>query len=190
MKAQKDESQIKVSSVDDEIGGKLSINPVKTETRKSSATVSNSNQVQLTNSNSKNTLHVRNEIADVVPCKKAKLLRIERKKNKLLAQGKSQSEIESIMKEKKQQNCIKTMEEFFEEVYTGLKKLEVMTSMIKLQNRYCFTRRFLILIIYGLAFFILFYMHLGMVLFFFSLTFLFFLFLLNRDFSEINFIYF
>jgi len=142
MKAQKDESQINISSVDDEIGGKLSINPVKTETRKNSATVSNSNQVQLTNSNSKNALHVRNEIADVVPCKKAKLLRIERKKNKLLAQGKSQSEIESIMKEKKQQNCVKTMEEFFEEVYTGLKKLEVMTSMIKLRNRYLFYQTF------------------------------------------------
>jgi len=142
MKAEKDASQINVSSVDDEIGGKLSINPVKTETRKNSATVSNSNQVQLTNSNNKNTLHVRNEIADVVPCKKAKLLRIERKKNKLLAQGKSQSEIESIMREKKQQNCIKTMEEFFEEVYTGLKKLEVMTSMIKLQNCYLFYQTF------------------------------------------------
>jgi len=86
--------------------------------------------MQLTNCNSKNTLHVRNEIADAVPCKKAKLLRIERKKNKLLAQGKSQSEIESIMKEKKQQNCAKTIEELFEEVYTGLKKLEVMISTV------------------------------------------------------------
>lgn len=97
---------------------------MKTGSQKNS-TVSNSNQVQLTNANSKNSLHVRNEIVDVVPCKKAKLLRIERKKSKLLAQGKSQSEIESIMREKKQQNCIKIVEELFEEVYTGLKKLEV-----------------------------------------------------------------
>lgn len=124
MKAQKDESQINVSSVDDEVGGRLSVNPVKTEAQKHSKILS-SGQTQPTDSNSKNTLHVRNEIADVIPCKKAKLLRIERKKNKLLAQGKSQNEIESIMKGKKQQNCIKTMEELFEEVYTGSKKLEV-----------------------------------------------------------------
>jgi len=98
---------------------------MKTETQKNSTFVSNSSQAQLTNANSKNSLHVRNEIVDIVPCKKAKLLRMERKKNKLLAQGKSQSEIESIMRERKQQNCIKTVEELFEEVYTGLKKLEV-----------------------------------------------------------------
>lgn len=125
MKAQKDKSQINVSSVNDEISGRLSINSEKTETQKNSTSVSSSSQVQLTNSSSKNTLHVRNEIFNAVPCKKAKLLRIERKKNKLLAQGKSQNEIESIMKEKKQQNCAKTIEELFEEVYTGLKKLEV-----------------------------------------------------------------
>lgn len=126
MKAQKDESQINVSSVDNEISGRLSVKSVKTETQKNSTSVSSSSQAQLTNSNSKNILHVRSEIADVVPCKKAKFLRIERKKNKLLAQGKSQSEIEHIMKEKKQQNCVKKeMEELFEEVYSGVKKLEV-----------------------------------------------------------------
>ncbi|XP_011635910.1 arginyl-tRNA--protein transferase 1 [Pogonomyrmex barbatus] len=123
MKVQKDKSQINVSSVDDEVSERLSINPEKTESQKNST--SSSSQVQPTNSDSKNTLHIRNEIADAVPCKKAKLLRIERKKNKLLAQGKSQSEIESIMKEKKQQNCVKNIEELFEEIYTGLKKLEL-----------------------------------------------------------------
>ncbi|TGZ52765.1 Arginyl-tRNA--protein transferase 1 [Temnothorax longispinosus] len=125
MKAQKDKSQINVSSVDDEVNGRLSINSVKTETQKNSTSVSSSGQAQLTNSNSKGTLHVRNEIADAVPCKKAKFLRIERKKNKLVAQGKSQSEIESIMKEKKRQNSAKSIEELFEEVHTGLKKLEL-----------------------------------------------------------------
>ncbi|XP_011158436.1 arginyl-tRNA--protein transferase 1 isoform X1 [Solenopsis invicta] len=124
IKAQKDKSQINVLSVDDEVSGRLSIKPVKMETQKNST--SSSSRAQLTNSNSKNALHVRSEIGDVVPCKKAKFLRIERKKNKLLAQGKSQSEIESIMKEKKQQNCVKKeMEEIFEEVYTGTRKLEL-----------------------------------------------------------------
>ncbi|XP_018050108.1 PREDICTED: arginyl-tRNA--protein transferase 1 isoform X1 [Atta colombica] len=124
-RAQKNESQINVSSIDNEIDERLSINLMKTETQKNSTFVSNSSQAQLTNANNKNSLHVRNEIVDIVPCKKAKLLRMERKKNKLLAQGKSQSEIESIMRERKQQNCIKTVEELFEEVYTGLKKLEL-----------------------------------------------------------------
>ncbi|XP_036147593.1 arginyl-tRNA--protein transferase 1 isoform X3 [Monomorium pharaonis] len=124
-KVQKDKSQIDVSSFDDEVGGRLSINSVKTETQKNLTSALSSDQVQLTNSNSKNTLHVRSEITDVVPCKKAKLLRIERKKNKLLAQGKSQSEIELIMKEKKQNYIKKEMEELFEEVYTGVKKLEL-----------------------------------------------------------------
>ncbi|KAL0118103.1 hypothetical protein PUN28_009046 [Cardiocondyla obscurior] len=124
MKAQKDKSQINVSSIDDEVSSRLLINSAKAEVPQKTISVSNNDQAQLTNSNSKN-INVRNEIADVVPCKKAKLLRIERKKSKLLAQGKSESEIESIMKEKKQQNCAKTIEELFEEVYTGLKKLEL-----------------------------------------------------------------
>ncbi|KYN00160.1 PREDICTED: arginyl-tRNA--protein transferase 1 isoform X3 [Cyphomyrmex costatus] len=124
-RAQKDESQINILSVDDKVDERLSVNLVKTETQKNPTSVSNSSQAQLTTANSKNSLHVRNEIVNVVPCKKAKLLRIERKKNKLLAQGKSQSEIESIMRDKKQQNCIRTVEELFEEVYTGLKKLEL-----------------------------------------------------------------
>ncbi|XP_011876561.1 PREDICTED: arginyl-tRNA--protein transferase 1 isoform X2 [Vollenhovia emeryi] len=126
MKAQKDKSQMNVSSVDDEVGGRLSVNPVKPEkSQKNCTSVSSGGPAQLSNSSNKNALHVRSEVADTVPCKKAKLLRIERKKNKLLAQGKSQSEIESIMKEKKQQNCAKPMEELFEEVYTGLKRLEL-----------------------------------------------------------------
>lgn len=125
MRVQKDESQISISSVDDEVGEKLPVKSAKVEIQKNSPSASSGGQAQLTSSNSKNTLHVRNDIGEAVPCKKAKLLRIERKKYKLLAQGKSQSEIESIMRERKQQNCIKTMEELFEEVYTGLKKLEV-----------------------------------------------------------------
>ncbi|XP_036147592.1 arginyl-tRNA--protein transferase 1 isoform X2 [Monomorium pharaonis] len=131
-KVQKDKSQIDVSSFDDEVGGRLSINSVKTETQKNLTSALSSDQVQLTNSNSKNTLHVRSEITDVVPCKKAKLLRIERKKNKLLAQGKSQSEIELIMKEKKQNYIKKEMEELFEEVYTGVKKLE--TKLVRVMS--------------------------------------------------------
>ncbi|KAG7198710.1 hypothetical protein KM043_001702 [Ampulex compressa] len=59
------------------------------------------------------------------PCKKAKLLRIERKQNKLLAQGKSQSEVEAIFKENKPQNNVKDIEELFKEMDGGTKKLEI-----------------------------------------------------------------
>jgi len=148
-KAQKNTSEINVSSVDNELGGRLSIDSVKTksENTKKFTSASSSNQEQLTNSDNKNTVHVRNEIINAVPCKKAKLLRIERKQNKLLAQGKSQTEIESIMKGKKQQNCVKTLEELFEEVYTGLKKLEVIYQQLKSETIVYFTRCFLILVI-------------------------------------------
>ncbi|KAM0735389.1 Arginyl-tRNA--protein transferase 1 [Formica fusca] len=124
-KAEKNASQINVSSVDDELSGRLSVNLVKSKSQVNSTSASRSSQEQMTNSDSKSSLHVRNEITNVVPCKKAKILRLERKQNKLLAQGKSQSEIESIMKERKQQNYIKPLEELFDEVYTGLKKLEM-----------------------------------------------------------------
>ncbi|XP_029676857.1 arginyl-tRNA--protein transferase 1 isoform X3 [Formica exsecta] len=124
-KAEKNASQINVSSVDDELSGRLSVKLVKSKSQVNSTSASRSSQEQITNSDSKSSLHVRNEITNVVPCKKAKILRLERKQNKLLAQGKSQSEIESIMKERKQQNYIKPLEELFDEVYTGLKKLEL-----------------------------------------------------------------
>ncbi|XP_050450732.1 arginyl-tRNA--protein transferase 1 isoform X2 [Cataglyphis hispanica] len=124
-KAEKNASQINVSSVDDELSGKLSVNLIKSKSQINSTSASRNSQKQMINSDSRSNLHVRSEITNVVLCKKAKLLRLERKQNKLLAQGKSQSEIESIMKERKQQNYIKSLEELFDEVYTGLKKLEL-----------------------------------------------------------------
>lgn len=68
------------------------------------------------------------------PCKKAKLLRIERKQNKLLAQGKTQKEIEAIFKENKQQNHTKSIEELFDEMYSATNRFKVgyITCFIKL----------------------------------------------------------
>lgn len=127
---QKNVSKINVSSIDNELNERLSTDPLEaskdSQILKNATSVSNSGQEQLVNLDAKSSsLHSRSEIANAVPRKKAKLLRIERKQKKLLAQGKSQSEIESILKEKKQQNCAKGLEELFDEVYTGLKKLEV-----------------------------------------------------------------
>ncbi|CAL7940449.1 unnamed protein product [Xylocopa violacea] len=59
------------------------------------------------------------------PCMKAKLLRKQRKQNKLLAQGKTQEEVDAIFKEHKQENHTKSLEELFEEIYNGTSKLEM-----------------------------------------------------------------
>ena len=60
------------------------------------------------------------------PLKKAKLMRLERKQNKLLSQGKSVTEIEVLLKERKQQQgSNKTLEELFSEIDSESNKLEV-----------------------------------------------------------------
>ncbi|XP_035740076.1 arginyl-tRNA--protein transferase 1-like isoform X3 [Vespa mandarinia] len=69
-----------------------------------------------------------------IPCKKAKFLRIERKQKKLLAQGKSLKEIETAFKESKQQNYVKTLEELFDEIWTGTKKLEIKLVRVRTEE--------------------------------------------------------
>ncbi|XP_076647874.1 arginyltransferase 1 isoform X2 [Halictus rubicundus] len=65
------------------------------------------------------------------PCKKAKLLRIERKQNKLLAQGKTQAEIDAMFKKDKQQNQGKSLEELFDEMLSGTNRLEIKSVRVK-----------------------------------------------------------
>ncbi|XP_033342621.2 arginyltransferase 1 isoform X5 [Megalopta genalis] len=65
------------------------------------------------------------------PCKKAKLLRIERKQNKLLAQGKTQAEIDAMFRKDKQQNQGKSLEELFDETLRGTNRLEIKLVRIK-----------------------------------------------------------
>lgn len=116
-------------TVNNELSKRLSTSPMEIsegpQILNNTSSTSNNDQQQPTDMACKNSLHVRNEVTNTVPRKKAKLLRLERKRDKLLAQGKTQSEIESMLKEKKQQNCAKSLEELFDEVYTGSKKLEV-----------------------------------------------------------------
>lgn len=59
------------------------------------------------------------------PCMKAKLLRKQRKRNKLLAQGKSEEEVNAIFDEYKQENRAKTFEELFDQVYEGNNRLKM-----------------------------------------------------------------
>ncbi|XP_012282505.1 arginyl-tRNA--protein transferase 1 isoform X2 [Orussus abietinus] len=74
--------------------------------------------------------------------KKAKLLRIERKKKKLLAQGKSEKEIDDIFKSKKRQSNPRTLESFFEEISNSstmklkLKVVEVATNKLNEHNSF------------------------------------------------------
>jgi len=131
-RAQKNASKINIISVNNELKNKVSVNLVETKDQisKDSTLASCSNQNQPTNSDTKN---IKDKIINVTSCKKAKFLRLERKRNKLLAQGKSQSEIESIITEKKlqkqqkQQSSLQTFEELFDKViaHKGLKKLKV-----------------------------------------------------------------
>jgi len=131
-RAQQNASEINIMSVNNELINRTSVNPIETkdQTSKDSASASCSNQKQPMNSDSKN---IKDKIINVTPCRKAKFLRLERKRNKLLTQGKSQNEIESILTEKKlqkqqkQQSSIQTFEELFDKViaHKGLKKLEV-----------------------------------------------------------------
>lgn len=58
------------------------------------------------------------------PPKKAKLMRAERKQKKLLAQGKTAEEIESLLRTNKQ-NVAKSVEDLFNEIHGGVHKLEV-----------------------------------------------------------------
>ncbi|XP_076669911.1 arginyltransferase 1 isoform X1 [Andrena cerasifolii] len=60
-----------------------------------------------------------------IPCKKAKLLRIERKQNKLLAQGKTREEVEAIFRTNKQQNEAKSLEDLFDEIQNGTSRLKL-----------------------------------------------------------------
>ncbi|XP_017888336.1 arginyl-tRNA--protein transferase 1 isoform X2 [Ceratina calcarata] len=67
-------------------------------------------------------------------CAKAKLLRKQRKRNKLLAQGKSEEEIQAIFDEYKlRENRAKTFEELFDQVYpdgtTGRLKMRLVRTM-------------------------------------------------------------
>nr|XP_034176412.1 arginyl-tRNA--protein transferase 1 isoform X1 [Osmia lignaria] len=59
------------------------------------------------------------------PCMKAKALRKQRKQNKLLAQGKTQEEIDAMFKENKQENHTKSLEKLFEEMCNGTNRLQL-----------------------------------------------------------------
>lgn len=62
---------------------------------------------------------------DKKPFKKARVIRVERKKSKLLSQGKTPEEIEAIFEENRRKNSGKTVEEYLGEIYTESSRLQV-----------------------------------------------------------------
>lgn len=138
--AQKDISKLNVSSIDSEPNERL--NPkvlnysknlcdLKNEPHSDSSTSTPNPEGNIPVALETSTIQEGNSSSSI-PCKKAKLLRIERKQKKLLAQGKSLKEIETAFKESKQQNYVKTLEELFDEIWNGTKKLEVRYIKIKI----------------------------------------------------------
>lgn len=123
-----------IKLVNDEINGKLQPTPVKEEKKDSGPEPGqkNSDDVSRASSDNHDSSHaasrsVRSLEADPsrIPCKKAKLLRIERKQNKLLAQGKTREEVEAIFRTNKQQNEAKSLEDLFDEIQNGTSRLKV-----------------------------------------------------------------
>lgn len=75
--------------------------------------------------NKKINVNCRMSESDSALPKKAKLIRIERAKNRLLAQGKTLEEIEIIYKKKKEQKRPKNIEDLLNNIIDGKNKLEV-----------------------------------------------------------------
>ncbi|KAK0079901.1 hypothetical protein PV325_000648, partial [Microctonus aethiopoides] len=89
----------------------------------------NENKSSITQStianNKKININCRMSESDSALPKKAKLIRIERAKNKLLAQGKTLEEIEIIYKKKKEQKRPKNIEDLLNNIINGKNKLEL-----------------------------------------------------------------
>lgn len=133
MNARRNAAKMNVSSVDNEVNDRLRFNGSVEATKNSGSKSPQSNSESITSVSSRvqderivpQSTKTLDDNSPRVPCKKAKLLRIERKQKKLLAQGKTAKEIEAIFKERKQQSSVKSLDELFDEMYSGTNKLEM-----------------------------------------------------------------
>ena len=104
------------------------VNPDINKSEKISSKKSKQNYSRLTNQTFEEKSSNSNTLCkpEKGPQKKAKLLRIERKRQKLLAQGKSEDEIINLMKKRKQPHVSKSLEDLLDEMGNGPNKLEVL----------------------------------------------------------------
>ncbi|XP_031849457.1 arginyltransferase 1 isoform X2 [Nomia melanderi] len=138
-RTEEDTLDIKVKGVEDEVNIRLQSSSSDKSTGSSSgmqqkqtesiSCTANQNEKSQATSRSLESVEM---IPSRIPCKKAKLLRIERKQNKLLAQGKTQAEIDAMFKtENKQQNQGKSIEELFDEMLMGTDRLKINLIRVK-----------------------------------------------------------
>ncbi|XP_008217190.1 arginyl-tRNA--protein transferase 1 isoform X3 [Nasonia vitripennis] len=127
-RADTDASKMQVTSVSEELSHRLNSTVdntnLNTSTSKPPDKIIASTPTQPMETSS-NELRRANFDSTRAPQKKAKQLRIERKQQKLLAQGKTMEEINAIMKKNRPQNTGKTLEDFFDEIGKCSNKLEM-----------------------------------------------------------------
>ena len=120
--------------IDDEINARLhpSVSDKKKKKYDTEIKKSNSESIPIPSSHNNDSHGTSQSLQSIemnptrAPCMKAKLLRKQRKQHKLMIQGKTQEEIETIFKENKQENQAKSIEQLFDEMYKGNnRRLEV-----------------------------------------------------------------
>ncbi|KAK9301252.1 hypothetical protein QLX08_006330 [Tetragonisca angustula] len=127
LNADKDISGTDVKFIDDEINARLhpSVSDKKKKKYDTEIKKSNSESIPIPSSHNNDSHGTSQSLQSIemnptrAPCMKAKLLRKQRKQHKLMIQGKTQEEIETIFKENKQENQAKSIEQLFDEMYKG-----------------------------------------------------------------------
>lgn len=140
LRAEENVAEMKVKSVEGEIEKRLGISQNKESSSQprqnsSSKEMDAESLVKKSNAGEKMTGQKPLQDPNRPPPKKAKLMRVERKKKKLLAQGKSPEEIDTMFKSNKQ-NVVKSVEDLFNEIHGGVKKLEVRLSLVVLIRQF------------------------------------------------------
>ncbi|CAK9828360.1 Arginyl-tRNA--protein transferase 1 [Anthophora retusa] len=133
LKADENISDMKVKFIDDEVNARLQPNTTEKGMKSSDSDIkqTSSESIPVVSSHSDNSHGTSQSLQSVEmnpvqkPCIKAKLLRKQRKQNKLLAQGKPQEEIDAMFKKNKQENHAKSLEELFDEIYENNSRLEL-----------------------------------------------------------------
>ncbi|KAJ8681681.1 hypothetical protein QAD02_017473 [Eretmocerus hayati] len=126
-RAEQNASKMQVTSIAEEISGRLeaseSHNKVNSSVKEPA--IARTNSISEPMDTSSREERRANFDPSRGPQKKAKFLRIERKRNKLIAQGKTKEEIEVLMKKRKTKNLGKSLEDYFTEISNCSSKLEL-----------------------------------------------------------------
>ncbi|XP_058791841.1 arginyl-tRNA--protein transferase 1 isoform X1 [Phymastichus coffea] len=133
-RAEKNAPKMQVTSVSEELSSRLgtNLNNTKSTSSDSASTSTKKQLVESADNSPIQSMEISNNESSCstfdpnrAPQKKAKLLRLERKQKKLLAQGKTQGEVDSLLSKTKPQNTEKTLEDYFKEISECSNKLEL-----------------------------------------------------------------